>query len=142
MIGTEKTYHLSVNVESFSKSVSVPFLTLSGIWTKAGNLLQDTANNFSMSPGSHSQARMVRSSSSTTPHLVKQGKGGNFVCDCINYKSLRICSHTVAVAELNDSLIEFLSYLKKLKHAPNLTAMAISDMPKGKERKGSEPPRK
>ena len=31
MIGTEKTYHLSVNVESFSKSVSVPFLTLSGM---------------------------------------------------------------------------------------------------------------
>lgn len=128
---------LSVNVNSFSRSVSVPFPTLSGIWTKAEDLLKDPGGNFSMSPGSHSQARMVKSYSSSTPHLVKPAKGGRFICDsnCAHYKSLGICSHTVAVAELNNSLIEFLAFYKKskAKHIPNLTAMAISDMPNGNE---------
>jgi hypothetical protein len=42
--------HLSVSVESFAKSVSVPLLTLSGIWTKAEKLLEDP-DNFSIAPG-------------------------------------------------------------------------------------------
>jgi hypothetical protein len=42
--------HLPVSVESFAKSVSVPLLTLSGIWTKAEKLLEDP-DNFSIAPG-------------------------------------------------------------------------------------------
>ena len=41
---------LSVNVQSFSSSTSVPLQTLTGIWLKAEALLADR-NNFSLSPG-------------------------------------------------------------------------------------------
>ena len=41
---------LSVSVQSFYKSVSVPLQTLQGIWVKATALLSDSSN-FSLSPG-------------------------------------------------------------------------------------------
>ena len=75
---------------------------------------------------------------------MKPGKGNRFICDseCCHFKSIGICSHTVAVAELNGKLLEFVAFYKKTKRVPNLTSMATSGMPKGKGRKGSEPPRK
>ena len=95
-------------------------------------------------PGLASRARTVISRSRPGFHTVVPGKGGRFTCDnCPNYKSLGICSHTVAVAETNGMLHDFITWFRKSKNVtPNLTKLLTSDMPQGRGRKGGKCPRK
>lgn len=108
---------------------------LQGIWRKAEELLN--------SPGNYGQARMVLSRSGQRPHLVVPCKGDRFKCDpdCIKFKSLGICSHSVVVAQVNRKLLEFLASIKKAKKQPNITQLVAHDMPAGRGRKGSQAPR-
>ena len=67
-------------------------------------------------------------------HMVTPKKGGEFSCDsnCPNWKSIGICSHSVAVAEVNGKLAHFLSAKKKKKSkAPNVTSLLTTKMPRG-----------
>ena len=101
---------MSVNVQSVSELVNIPLPCLEGIWKKATALL-NTSHAVSLAPGHPDEARMVMSSSGQRPHLVLPCKNRCFKCDsdCLNFKSLGICSHTVATAELNNQLKEFVS---------------------------------
>ena len=87
---------------------------------------------------------MVASRSGQRPHLVISGKGGQIKCDenCLNYKTLGICSHTVAVAHVNNNLTNFLAWFEKTKRKPNITSLSVHGMPAGRGRKGSLPSRK
>ena len=42
------------------------------------------------------------------PHMVTPNKSRSFCCDsnCVNWKSLGICAHSVAVAEINGKLLQ------------------------------------
>jgi len=86
---------------------------------------------------------MVESTSGNKPHLVSPGKGGKCTCDSErpNYKSFAICSHVIAVAEVN-CMLEFISQFQKSKKVPNLSALAKTGLPKGRGQKGGEPARK
>ena len=59
-----------------------------------------------MVPGGNCKDCFVKSSSSSTPHVVTAEKSGQYTCDdkCPNWKSLRISSHSVAAAEDNGNL--------------------------------------
>ena len=94
-------------------------------------------------PGLASQARTVISKSRPGFYTVVPGKG-RFTCDnCPNYKSLGICSHTVAVAEANGMLSDFFNWFRRSKNVtPSLTKLLTSDMPQGRGRKGGKGPRK
>lgn len=97
---------LSVSVESAASSVNVPLTCLQGIWRKAAELIHNE-NAIVPAPGQDEEARMVQSyCSKKTPHLVTPTKGGGYACDvnCPNWKSISICSHSVAVAEINGKL--------------------------------------
>ena len=48
----------------------------------------------------------------------------------------------MAAAEDNGELQLFVDWLKKVKKSPNLTQLALATMPKGRGRKGCNPPRK
>lgn len=48
----------------------------------------------------------------------------------------------MAVAQLNNSLQQFIAWFVKVKKTPNFTKLATHDMPAGRGRKGSVPPRK
>ena len=97
---------LSVSVETASELVTVPLNCLESVWAKAIN----TSNTIVPLPGQDPEARMVLSYSGKLPHNyygnTKQIKGGEFCCDsnCLNWKIKGICSHTVAVAEVNKKL--------------------------------------
>ena len=134
---------LAVDVETVSSSVGIPVSILKGVWDKAEELLQST-NSISAAPGYPADAKMVESRGGKRPHLVVAGKGGQFKCDeeCLNFKSIGICSHTVAVAQLNNSLQQFIGWFMKAKKKPNFTKIATHDMPAGRGRKGSQAPRK
>ncbi len=93
---------LTMEVENASSLTSVPVSVLTGIWKKAEELLL-SPTSVTAAPGNSSQARMVESRSGTRPHLVVPGTAaGQFKCDddCLNFKALKLCSHTVAVSHL------------------------------------------
>ena len=82
-------------------------------------------------PGCDSNACMVKSTSGVRPHLVIPKHNGEYVCDstCANWRSLGICSHSVAVAEKNDELQQFVTWFRQAKKRPNLTKLVLTGMP-------------
>ena len=74
--------------------------------------------------------------------MVTPKKGGEFSCDssCPNWKPMGICAHSVAVAEINKKLPQFLS-AKKRRRSPNVTILLTANLPKGCGRKGGTAPR-
>ena len=68
----------------------------------------------------------------------------HFKCDgdSLNFKLLGMCSHSVAVAELNKQLKEFIATFTKSKRKANFSQLAMHGMPSGHENKGSQDPRK
>ena len=87
---------------------------------------------------------MVASRSNSHPHLVTKGKNGAYHCDadCVNYRSMKLCSHVVAVAEVNGELSEFVETFSRKQQHPNYTRLALHGMPAGRGRKGQQSPRK
>lgn len=110
---------LPVQPEDFHSVLKIPLAAIQGIWRKADELLSDP-NAISPAPGYDSKYKMVMSQSGKHPHLVTCGKQGKYTCDseCPNWKSMNICSHSVAVAHINDSLREFCDLYRKSKHLP------------------------
>lgn len=99
------------------EAVALPLPVLEGIRQKAEELLS-LPNNISPAPGHPPEARMVASRSGKRPHLVvSAGKSGQFKCDseCLHFKSVGLCSHTVAVAHANNSLQQFIAWFVKAK---------------------------
>jgi len=95
----ERPSSLSVSAEQcHSGDSKVPFASIQGIWRKAEELLVDS-NSIAPAPGFDEEAgaKMVRSRSGKSPHLVKCWKGGRVSCDsdCPNWKSIGIRSHCV-----------------------------------------------
>jgi len=125
---------LSVAVGSAVGMVNIPLSCLQGIWDKAEQLIT-SANAITPAPGQEPEARMVLSYSGNMPHMVLPKKG-EFCCDskCSNWKAVGICSHTVAVAEVNHKLPQFLSH-KKRKRGVNITKL-VTTKRSGKERRG------
>jgi hypothetical protein len=137
---------LSLSAEEASESLSklnIPLTCIVGVWRKTTDLLMNK-DAIAPAPGHTLEARMVLSYSGKSPHLVTPNKGGGFSCDekCVNWKSIGIGSHTVAVAEINNKLPQFLTFLTKQKKTPNVTALVTSSMPSGRGRKGCVAPRK
>ena len=71
-------------------------------------------------------------------YCVKPGKGGSFKCvwNCVN-ASMKICEHTIAVAEKYGKLPDFITWYKRPKSGASLTKMALGGAPKTAGRKPS-----
>ena len=135
--GYETAQELSIDVTSAAMQLNIPVSCLEGIWTKASKLTtMDGA--LSPAPGQSSKARMVLSYSGKTPHMVVLRKGGDYSCDssCPNWNSMGLCSHTVAVAQVNDELTQLIEAKGKKKKPLNVTNLLVTGMPKGRGRKG------
>lgn len=89
-------------------------------------------------PGSAKTSKMVLSVSSSVPHLVTRCASGQYKCDskCLNWVSSSLCSHSIAVAELNKDLPLFLKWYNQSPTQPNITTVAMSGLPSGRGRKG------
>ena len=105
---------LSVDVDTVSANSSVPVSVYEGIWAKASFLIS-TDGAIAPAPGYPTEARTVQSASKTGFHTVIPSKSGKFSCDCANYRSLSICAHAVAVAEVNKKLVSFVEWYRKAK---------------------------
>lgn len=93
----------------------IPLNCLQGIWNKAAELLK-TEDAIVTASGSDNGGKFVLRYRGSKPHFVKQEV---VVCDsdCPNWKALRICAHSVAVAEMRGKLFEFVEKIKKAKNS-------------------------
>lgn len=109
-------------------SLALPPQVASSLWEKANDLARDETP-IVQAPGDDC-AWMVRSSSSKRPHYVKVSKC-SFICDdqCLSYKSMKVCSHTVAIAIKQESIEKFVKWYRTLKHTPNFSALAEAGKP-------------
>ena len=122
--------------------------TLKAMWSKAEYLVNNP-KMISNVPGHESPySRMVTASSKEIPHFVSVPKEftGQFICDshCPMFASYKICSHTLAAAEVNGQLADFLLWFNKTLRRANLTKLSDIGMPttSGKKKKSTTYKRK
>jgi len=120
---------LSPQLIQLNTKTTILTAMLEGIWKRHHSLWH--RDSIVAAPGYPSDARMVASASGTRPHLVTKGIDQMYHCDA-NYKPLKICSHTVAVAEVNGELKQFIEVFTKKRRRPNLTKLALHGMPAGR----------
>ena len=134
---------LSVSCEDAIKYIKLSQPVVSGIWQKANILVSDTSC-ISTVPGGSGKDKFVLSRSGNLPHLVKC-HDNIYRCgdSCLNFKSIGICSHTVAAAESNHELSLYLTWYEKNKASKptNLFQLAKHGMPAGAGCKGGKPKR-
>ena len=133
--------NLSVDFVDFCDNVSIAAVVLESIWNKAAQLV-NTPNAITVAPGLDLKSHTVISTSGNHPHLIQAKKTGQYTCDkaCGNWNSLSICSHTVAVAEINGELSKFVAWFVKAKKKPSVSKLVLTGMPKGRGRKGGKQP--
>ncbi len=134
---------LPVCAKEFHSGLKIPLASVEGVWKKASELLSDPTA-ISPAPGYGPECKMVASRKGKRPHLVIKGKGGKFSCDsdCPNWKSLGLCSHSVAVAHVNGQLEQFCDLYRKTKHLPSITQLVLTGLPGGVGKKGNRITRK
>ena len=131
---SEKQLCISAEESGITK---LTLTTLQRMWEKAEELM-NSDNAITPAPGKDKMAKMVISYSSSVPHMVTKGQKGQYRCDsnCLNWTSSAICSHTLAVAQLNNELIPFVQWYNTSGNMPNITSLAMSGLPSGRGRKG------
>ena len=116
---------------------TIPVAILEALFDKAANLVS-TSGSVVPKPGASDESFMVVGVSNKV-HSVSPGKGGSLSCDrsCVNH-STKICEHTLAVAQLNGTLPEFVAWDKRSKRGLNISSMAAAGGPKSAGRKPSK----
>ena len=136
---------ISMHHEEAFANTKVPHATAEGIWSKAAMLIREE-NAIVVAPGCGPKDKMIKSKSGNAPHLVTTSGNFEYKCDdkCPQFKALAICSHTVAAAQSNSELKEFIAQYRKKhgKQQPHFTQLAVHDMPTAAGRKGGKLPRK
>lgn len=99
---------LGMSAKDAHDITQLPPSTASGIWSKASDLASDP-QTIAKVPGGSTKDCFVLSKSNTLPHHVKGSSNAEYTCDdrCLHYKSISICSHTIAAAHSNGELREF-----------------------------------
>lgn len=109
--------------------LELPSHVRKSMWEKAQDLSMNETN-IVQAPGDQS-AYMVKSYSNKRPHYVKMSHRGGFLCNdqCLSYKSMKICSHIVALAIKENCLNNLLKWYRTMKYTPNFTTLAESGKP-------------
>ena len=116
------------------------------MWRKAERLLSIEGGILKAPWSTDVKTRLVMSSSSDHPHVVKTNPRSKkqYICDekCPMFKGYSICSHTIAASSVNGDLNSFIENYKQKKCGPNLMNIAGHGLPNVSGRKGGVPKRK
>ena len=117
--------------------LSIPLNLKKPIWKKAKELVEDDTA-IVQAPGEDT-AWCVKSYSNKRPHYVRMAKCGGFICDeqCLSYKSMKICSHTVALCIKLNCVDKFVKWYRTMKCKPNLTALVDTGKASGAGKKSA-----
>ena len=116
-----------------------PEETTMGIYGKSIKLINN-AQAIAIAPGCHAKNRIIASSTAGKFHHVTFGKKeGEYKCDrsCPMWKGIKIFSHTIAAAEVNKELQQFIDVFEKAKGGFNITNCVETDMPRSAGKKGN-----
>lgn len=106
---------LSVSVERAADLTGLPILFLRHAMSKAFELIRN--GSVVVAPCFSTKARMVGSKSMKQPHFVNTSKDDEilFECDnnCSGFSHRHICAHTIAAAEHNTDLEDYLDHFGK-----------------------------
>lgn len=132
---------LSIAVEDSGLNIHKD--VLSGMWEKVEKLI-NMERGLQPAASSDNSAWSVQSFSSLVPHFVTSQGNGQFLCDaqCPQWVNMKICSHTLAVAEKIGQLSSFLNWYSTTNQHVNVTSVGMLNMPKGRGLKGGVPKRK
>ena len=99
------------------------------MWVKASKLLSmDNA-----APSDDKRARMALSFSGKIPHFVSSRSNEQYVCELCVFSAIQPrYGHTLAVAEINGELEEFLLWYITPGVSPNITVLGMEGLPKGR----------
>lgn len=89
------------------------------------------------------KSRIVSSDSGKQPHVVSAVSNHKYACDasCMQFKSRKLCSHTLAAAADNKDLQEFVDVYLSTNVTPNVTPVATAGGNKSAGRKPGDGPR-
>lgn len=90
------------------------------------------------------KSRLVPSESGTQPYAITCPARFNYMCSnsCIQFKSQKICSHTLAAATDNGELSEFLDIFLSKGTQTNLTTLATANVSRNSGKKPGQTSRK
>ena len=120
------------------KNTTVPDGTIRNIFDKATELWADP-QAITAAPV-EGVARMVKSKSTPSrPHLVQVFKGAKIICDeaCPMWKSLKLCSHCVAVAHSMGCVSGFIEWYAANAKKANITKLTTQNVPRSVGKKSS-----
>ena len=129
--------------------ISVPFSMLDAMFHKAGLLISRGQQAIVAAPGANANCnpqRFVENESAPASPYIVTSKSSNrgalyYECssNCIPFAAYGLCSHVLAIAELDNKLEDFLMWYKKQKQSPaNVTALAEMDLPPSRGTKRSK----
>ena len=129
---------LSISAQQ-SGIIRVPFEVLSQIFQKAGILLSRSKESIVAAPGANAHPQHYVESEHGSPYVVttKNSKrsGVYYECNgnCIPFATYNLCSHTLAVADLDGNTEAFLHWYKVNKQgSANLSALSQIALPSGR----------
>ena len=107
-------------------TLDIPQQLKENMWKKAQDLARD--EEAIVKAPSEDHAWCIKSYSNKRPHYVKCG---GFLCDdqCLSYKSMKLCSHTVALAIKMECMKTFIKWYRTLKCKPNFTTLVETGKP-------------
>ena len=114
----------------------IPLSTLTGMTEKAEKILQ-VPDQVIPIPNVEGSLLIPSKTNARNPHIVSSYSTGRIVCNCVNNKSLSICSHSIVYAEYLKVQPKFYNWLKKLRrsqgsNAINFLNLVSADMPRGR----------
>ena len=115
----------------------IPFQKLEGIFSKSSQIVSSAASEIHLF--SDSVYYVASKSSPDNPHKVIHRGNGKFTCDnsCVNWATYKFCAHTLAAAEVSQETGAFLNKVA-MEAKPDVTLLALIDMPKGRGKKAAE----
>ena len=121
--------------------IRVPFSILARQYNRAASILAGKEQNIISDPGKGDNLpRYVANESVNAPSYVVCKKssvrhGAYYVCSasCIDFNAYDMCAHTIAVAEMDSSLTEFVKCYKATNQGPpKVDALINVDLPSGR----------
>jgi len=131
LVNSTSTGVLSVNYEN--AGISINKYTLKSIWAAAAQLTFNATKAISPAPCMAQNILkfcVLKSfnSQEETQMVTYYTETGEYFCDCKHYSIHSICSHSVACAELNDSLKSFLKWHANTGKATNKYKQSTSEI--------------
>ena len=140
--GDEENSLTVANISPLSiswKEIGLAEEILGNMWDKAASLVADNEAIVN-APGLSNSKMVVSYTTPKKPHLVTMLTSGKVTCDCLNYSTKSLCSHSLAVAQRYGVLAKLLQWYTQTNQQANFWSLArSSDVPKqpGSKRKRS-----